>query len=54
MHADNLAKRVWRDSSERWKWAYGQVEQEAQRTTTTEAEIVDAYWKFSVPSSSIS
>jgi hypothetical protein len=25
---------------------YGQVEQESQRTTTTESEIVESYWKF--------
>ena len=42
------AKRLWQSSPEKWKWAYGQVEVEAQRNSTTESEIVEAYWKFTV------
>ena len=34
--------------AEKWKWAYGEVESEALRTATTESEIVESYWKFTV------
>lgn len=41
-------KELWKDTPERWKWSYGQVEQEARRTSTTESEIVESYWMFTV------
>jgi len=44
-----LAKALWRDKPEKWKWAYGTVEIEAVRTHTYESEIVESYWKFTVP-----
>jgi hypothetical protein len=43
-----VAKVLWRDKPEKWKWAYGKVEVEALRTQTHESEIVEAYWKFTV------
>jgi len=44
------ASKLWEDNPEKWKWAYEAVEMEARRTQTMESEIVDAYWKFTVPS----
>jgi hypothetical protein len=44
----NSGKQLWQSSPEKWKWAYGQVELESQRTATTESEIVESYWKFTV------
>jgi hypothetical protein len=44
-----VAKVLWRDKPEKWKWAYGKVEVEAVRTQTHESEIVESYWKFTVP-----
>jgi hypothetical protein len=43
-----VGKMLWRETPENWKWAYGKVEMEAQRTTTCESEIVESYWKFTV------
>lgn len=45
-NSTDLGKHLW--PSEKWKWAYGEVESEAQRTATTELEIVESYWKFTV------
>jgi hypothetical protein len=42
-------KRLWQYTPEKWKWAYGQAELESQRTSTTDSEIVESYWKFTVP-----
>jgi len=42
------AKQQWKFNPEKWKWAYGEVESESQRTATCEAEIVESYWKFTV------
>lgn len=39
---------LWKNTPEKWKWAYGEVELESQRTSTTESEIVESYWKFTV------
>jgi hypothetical protein len=49
METHNVAKELWGgDNPEKWKWAYGAVEVEARRTQTTEPEIVESYWKFTV------
>jgi len=44
------ASKLWEDNPEKWKWAYGAVEVEAVRSQTTESEIVESYWKFTVSS----
>ena len=48
LSVDGVGKVLWGERPENWKWAYGQVEVEAQRTATCEAEIVESYWKFTV------
>ena len=45
---EGVGKALWGDKPETWKWAYGQAEIEAQRTTTSDLEIEEAYWRFTV------
>jgi|SRR5579871_829506 len=46
--SNSIGLKIWTSSPSKWKWAYGEAELESQRTATTESEIIESYWKFTV------